>query len=181
MRAFWDNGYEGTSLEDLVEAMGLKKGSIYKAFGDKHALFMAALERYLNGYFAMMSEIVAKSDSALAAVSSLFEYMNNMATKCSDVRHGCLAMNTMVELAAHDEQVEAFMVEGYKRTERKLTDLIRWGQENGEFRQDEEAQVLARYLFTSLTGICVASKAIFSIKDMEQTEAFVISNLRKRD
>ena len=48
MQAFWANGYEGTSLTDLVAATGLMKGSLYQAFGDKHSLFIQTLNRYLQ-------------------------------------------------------------------------------------------------------------------------------------
>ena len=177
MQAFWDHGYEGTSMADLVQAMGIKKGSIYKAFGNKHALFMAALGRYLNQFIIMVSEAIAKADSAIEALHNLLQTMT-LVTQSAEVRHGCFALNTLVELAAHDEQVETFMAEGYKRMERKLTDLVRWGQESGDFRKDEEARVLARFLYISLAGIAAVSKGFYSLSDIEEMEGFLIRNLQ---
>ena len=177
MQAFWDHGYEGTSMADLVQAMGLKKGSIYKAFGNKHALFMAALERYLNRSSVMVSEATAKADSAIEALQSILFEMTRM-SQSSEVRHGCFALNTVVELAAHDEQVEAYMAEGYKRMERKFTDLVRWGQESGDFRDDEDARVLARFVYISLAGLAAASKGFYSLSDIEEMGSFLIRNLQ---
>ena len=68
MEAFWANGYEATSLSQLMEATGLHKGSLYQAFGDKHSLFLAALERYLGNMRRQKNELVAAAATPLDAL-----------------------------------------------------------------------------------------------------------------
>jgi TetR/AcrR family transcriptional repressor of nem operon len=68
INTFWTKGYEATSMADLMEAMNLKKGSIYKAFEDKHDLFCKALERYLEGMDKQMREMVETATSPRAGI-----------------------------------------------------------------------------------------------------------------
>ena len=59
MEVFWDRGYAGASLEDLIDGTGLSRGSIYKAFGDKEGLFLAALDAYINANVSAMRDCLA--------------------------------------------------------------------------------------------------------------------------
>src|SRR5205814_10101736 len=61
MGLFWKQGYEGTSIEDLVQCMGLERGSLYDTFGDKHALYLAALSRYLAKYQGQVAEVLQQT------------------------------------------------------------------------------------------------------------------------
>src|ERR671910_2905737 len=70
MGAFWVRGYEATSLADLMQVMGLQKGSIYKAFGDKHALFLSALQRYLDQMYAAQRQALANATSPRATIQA---------------------------------------------------------------------------------------------------------------
>ena len=71
MQCFWSNGYESTSLADLVAATGLHKGSLYQAFGDKHSLFIRSLKRYLSDVRAQKTAMLAAAESPLAGVRNL--------------------------------------------------------------------------------------------------------------
>src|SRR5690606_26441621 len=68
MAAFWDRGYEATSMADLMAVMGLQKGSIYKAFGDKRQLYLAALRRYLERASQQIADRLRASPTALGAL-----------------------------------------------------------------------------------------------------------------
>ncbi len=68
MKAFWANGYESTSLADLVSVTGLHKGSLYQAFGDKHSLFIQTLNRYLQNIRHHKNQILMQADTPLGGI-----------------------------------------------------------------------------------------------------------------
>src|SRR5258708_28024754 len=74
MRVFWEHGYQGTSVGDLMKAAEVQKQSLYCAFGDKHSLFVKSLELYKNQVLAQVKTIVSKTDSPLAAVEKVMRY-----------------------------------------------------------------------------------------------------------
>src|ERR687891_349404 len=75
MGAFWVRGYEATSLADLMQAMGLQKGSIYKAFGDKHALFLCALQRYLDQMYEAQRAMLTGATSPRVALQAWLDQL----------------------------------------------------------------------------------------------------------
>ena len=102
MSAFWTRGYDATSMADLMEAMDLRKGSIYKAFADKHDLFMQALTRYLDGLYETMRQAFEGFESPVEGLRAWLGYVSQMC-QGEDIRRGCLALNSAVELGPHDE------------------------------------------------------------------------------
>ena len=102
MRAFWERGYEATSLSDLTEAMGVPKASLYATYGDKHRLFLAALARYsrheldgLRAALAGRSPRAALEAVFAGAVSSLDP---------RDSHRGCFVANSVAEVGPHDAE-----------------------------------------------------------------------------
>lgn len=105
MQAFWRNGFEATSLVDLTTATGLNKASLYRVFGDKHQLFMAALKNYADIEFRETTAVVSESASPLTNLRAVVKKVSDDAG--SD--KGCLMINTMVELAPHDPEVKQLL------------------------------------------------------------------------
>lgn len=101
MNAFWLHGYESTSMADLVEATGVKKGSLYKAFGDKHALFVSSLERYMQKMEAELAPILMSAPTATVAVRRWIEFAQGTGSS-DECPRGCMIVNTISELAPHD-------------------------------------------------------------------------------
>ena len=151
--AFWVRGYEATSLADLMQAMGLQKGSIYKAFGDKHALFLCALQRYLDRMYQAQRETLASAASPRAALQAWLDRLIEAAPAEGSSCRGCLAVNTLVELGPHDEQARGVLEAHFERVRKVLMEQIRRGQEQGEFRRDVDAATFARLLTTVIAGL----------------------------
>jgi TetR/AcrR family transcriptional repressor of nem operon len=105
MGVFWSRGYHGTSLPDLLEATRLSRGSLYAAFGDKHGLFLRALDRYID---EALSRIDVELDPAKDAVAGLRACLAGYVDRTCGVagKRGCLVVATAMELAAHDAEVE---------------------------------------------------------------------------
>src|SRR5687768_6065739 len=104
MHLFWQQGYEKTSMRDLVEHMGIHRRSLYDTFGDKRTLFLKAIERYEEMIQAALSEGIQEATTARQAIQFIFDFMveGNV-----DAPAGCLAVNTAVELASGDSELNA--------------------------------------------------------------------------
>ena len=97
MEVFWERGYEATSMADLMDATGLHKGSIYKAFEDKHDLFLQALRRYLSGGYEMFYSALTSARTPLEGFKNLIRKTASFCD-CQKTGRGCFAINAAVEL-----------------------------------------------------------------------------------
>ena len=167
MSTFWTQGYDATSMTDLVEATGLQKGSIYKAFEDKHDLFVKSLTRYLEGAHKAMHAALTEADSPMEGLRA---WMQNVVLLCCDqpVQRGCLAMNAAVELGPHDEKVSDLLQGHHARASRLLTDTIASGQQAGQIRTDLSAEKLSQSLFVFAAGLLGTSKVLSATVDARE-------------
>ena len=148
MEAFWKKGYEATSLSDLCNCTGLHKGSLYQAFGDKHSLFMRSLEHYADTGFREVAAEAYKHASPLASIKAAVQKI------CDDAGNekGCMMINSMVELAPHDPEVNATLKRFGEQRLRVMADLIAKAQQAGEIRSELDPYKLARQLMITLAG-----------------------------
>jgi TetR/AcrR family transcriptional repressor of nem operon len=156
MEAFWERGYEATSLSDLTRAMGVQKASLYATYGDKHQLFVAALERYARLEAEELKSQLSKPN-ARAAIHGVF----SSATACGNVkacRRGCFLVNTMTEVAPHDPVVASVLKRAVDRTERLFAETLERGRAQNEFPADLDVRANARILVSALYGIAVLKK-----------------------
>lgn len=156
MRLFWDQGYEATSVDDLVGATGVNRASLYGTFGDKHALFLKALDRYTGvGLFST----VDLADETTPVRESLHALFDRLIARCLDGRGaGCLITNTICEFGARDPDVLDRARGALARMENALDLLIRRGQETGEIASDAPPRELARFLLNAMQGLQVVAK-----------------------
>lgn len=173
--AFWDRGYEATSMCDLMAAMGLQKGSIYKVWDDKRALFQAALVRYLDQGFGRLDELSRSSEDPVEALQALLEHFAGV---CSSSQRGCFALNTVVELGPHDETAAALLAAHHQRVEGLLSRLIRRAQRAGRLRTDRPAAELAHFLFVVISGMLTRSKASLTKARARRTAELALEALR---
>ena len=153
MQAFWAKGYEATSLSDLMAATGLHKGSLYQAFGDKHSLFIQALKRYLSDMRRMKSEVIAGASTPLDGIKAVAHGMLDMADGDCSCPRGCLAINTLVELAPHDPEVQDVMSDHMQRMRKALTEAVALGQEAGQIRTDRSPEKVTALMMTFMLGL----------------------------
>jgi len=176
MRVFWLKGYESTSMSDLMEAMHLHKGSIYKAFGDKHTLFMAALKHYLAQGEAGFQRVLSISTSPKEAIRGFLRMSLRQCTSGPVVR-GCLMMNSVVELAPHDEKVKKMIADYMSDLETRLSVVIEEGQRLSQFRSDKTGLELAQYLLFVKAGLLTGSKVNSASQDPFEAADLALSAL----
>lgn len=158
MQLFWEKGYEATSLSDLTARMGIQRPSIYSTFGDKKELFEAALRRYTTSRAANIRARLQSHTSVKQAFAIFFEEVI-AAEYTKDLSNGCFCINTMVELAPHDERFEILTREHQLYLAVIFQETIERGIQSGELEEETDAKSLAQALIVALIGLTVMMKS----------------------
>ncbi|MBN3523002.1 TetR/AcrR family transcriptional regulator [Paenibacillus apiarius] len=158
MQLFWEKGYEATSLSDLTSRMGIQRPSIYSAFGDKKELFEAALRRYT---MSRASEVRARLQSHPSVKEAFSTFFAGVIAEeyAEDRSRGCFCINTMVELAPHDEKFEILTREHQMYLAVIFQETIERGIQSGELEAHTDAKSLAQALIVALIGLTVMMKS----------------------
>lgn len=176
MDLFWRQGYRGTSPQDLVDAVGMGKGSLYHAFGSKRELFGRALDRYRDQQAILVDEALARPGPVKERIANALSLMVDMNAADPD-RRGCLAVNTAAELAGFDEDATDRVRAMFERTASTFLDAIRTAQVAGELRDDLDPEAVATHLLTTLVGIQLLSKARMDPSALKRSIAIALAPL----
>lgn len=157
MGVFWSCGYHGTSLPDLLEVTELSRGSLYAAFGDKHGLFLRALDRYIDDALARLD---AELDPRKGALAGLRDCLAGYVDRTSGIagKRGCLVVASAMELAAQDTEVEQRIRRFFKGMETRLTEALARTQAAGQLADGVQPKTAARLLLCLLEGMRVVGK-----------------------
>ncbi len=158
MLTFWTQGYAATSISDLVAATGINRGSLYNAYADKHALFLAALGHYDRRYRADFLTQAAKNNAPKEAILAVFE---SAALAGGDEKRpgGCLLVNTALELSPHDPDVAAFVKASLEEVESFFCEMIEAARGQGDGAGKGDAATLAKTLLGLLLGLRVLARS----------------------
>lgn len=155
MRRFWADGFAGTSVRDLGEAMGLGQASVYNAFGDKRALFTRCLDRYLD---ANMRARIARVEQSLPPRLAIETFLTEIVERSLEDRLGCLLANAALEVAPHDTEIAAAVAERMGELEAFFCRCVIAGQHDGSISPDIGAVDAARLLLTTVMGLRVLAR-----------------------
>jgi TetR/AcrR family transcriptional repressor of nem operon len=158
MQVFWSKGYESTSLDDLCEATGLGRSSLYAAFGDKHGLYLEALDRYEEGSAARLNEALTRPVPIREAIGGF------IARLVDDIvagpgRRGCFIGNCAAELAGDDREAAARVRRSLERIETAFRDALGRAKARGELGSRADVAALARYFTAGIQGLRLVGKA----------------------
>jgi TetR/AcrR family transcriptional repressor of nem operon len=154
---FWSRGYEATSVRDLAASMGLSAPSLYNAYGDKHALFVQALEHYLDHTARARIRRFEESLPPKEAVRSFIEEIIDRSVDDRE-RRGCFLINSALEIAPHDAKLGALIADRLGEIERFFHRSIRRAQSEGQVPRGRSAKNIARLLLGVLLGIRVLAR-----------------------
>lgn len=157
MKLFWEKGYEATSVQDLLERMGINRFSLYDTFGSKHDLFLRALDRYRDEIVAAALEAMEESDGGLALIREYFDATLRFVSSKQGWK-GCLMTNSAVELSPHDDGAAARVQAHLKRLEDAFHRQLCVARRTGELRTRRKPRELARFLAGAAQGLGVLSK-----------------------
>ncbi|HWW77032.1 MAG TPA: TetR/AcrR family transcriptional regulator [Pyrinomonadaceae bacterium] len=176
MEVFWARGYEATSVGDLVGRMGINRQSLYDTFGDKHSLYLAALDRYREVEGRRMFELLERPGSVKRALRELFGGVVECALGGGE-RRGCFVGNAMSELAGRCEATAEKTCGGMAAAEDALYRALLRGKREGEIKGGRDLRAVARFLYSSLQGLQLMSKATKDRKTLEDVVRVTLSVL----
>ncbi|MFF2776550.1 TetR/AcrR family transcriptional regulator [Streptomyces sp. NPDC058052] len=156
---FWARGYEATSMADLVEHLGIGRASIYATFGNKHELYLKALDRYLETRDPGLVEELSAPGPALPAVRALVRRFAAEATAERERLNGCFVTNSAAELAPRDPVVARRVELSWEQIETLLYAALTRARAQGELPEGRDPRTLSRMLLVLLQGIRVVGKA----------------------
>ena len=157
MDVFWRKGYAATSPQDLVDELGIGKGSLYGTFGSKRELFGLALDRYRKEQGDTLAAIIDAPGPILDRLRAALQLIVETNEQDPD-RRGCLAVNTAAELAGVDVDATDAVRRMFERNQTNLRNVITDGQRSGEVRGDIDAAGLAAHILATGVGLQLLGK-----------------------
>ena len=154
--AFWKKGFNSTSMNDLVEATGLNKHSMYSEFENKEGLFLACIDNYVNKTTKDLVGILTEEPLGIRNIKAFFE--NRIEYASSGECDGCLLVNTAVENKTLDDKLNKMVNNNLHRQKKMFLTCLRAAQENGEIPKEKDCKMFADFLMCFLQGLMVIGK-----------------------
>lgn len=176
MNLFWENGYEATSIRDLIAYVGISSSSIYNTFGDKQDIYRAALERYRRVEYEQVRQLLAVSRPLCETLADMFaELIDDLIA--DEGRRGSFTLNAAVELGARDPIVAAVLREHFDDICALLAERLAAAQANGEMDARYPALDLARYLLFGMYSLGMIVKVYPNRARLEAMAALTLAIL----
>ncbi|WP_422082516.1 TetR/AcrR family transcriptional regulator [Ulvibacterium sp.] len=164
MHVFWEKGYNGTSMQDLVDATGLNRSSIYNSFGSKLELYRITLSRYQRETGGIFQKALISAKNPLEAIQLIFEgFLPEITGDKKD--KGCFVLNCKAEMGNQDHNVREWLLDTQEQTLSTFQNLIREGQELGIINKRQDCRNYAHFVFNAfqgfrMTGILIKDKKV---------------------
>lgn len=154
---FSEKGFNGISMQELVDGLAINRSSIYDTFGDKEQLFLQALQHYRKAYTQKMLDMIENSTDIKKTIQDIFEFI------IEDIHQdkkklGCFMVNTSVDLASHEKKISNIVHENMLAIEEMLTKAIKKAQAQKQINQQLEPQTLARFVSNNINGLRLAGR-----------------------
>jgi len=176
MEVFWRKGYAGTTPQDLVDALGIGKGSLYHAFGSKHALFEQALSRYRDSQTRALVHLLEEPGPVKERLRRVLGLL--VAGDLADPdRRGCMAVNAAAELGGNDEAATGQVRRMLDLTEGAFRALIEEGQRSGEIAPGRDPAALGSLLLNTVVGLRVLARVAEGPERLERVIDAVVDSL----
>jgi TetR/AcrR family transcriptional repressor of nem operon len=166
LQLFWHKGYNGTSMQDVLDTLGLSRSSLYRTFIDKHTLYIRALAKYQQFSSEEIRRVMNDGLPVKDNIRKLLEFIADVVISDAQQK-GCFMLNSEVEVAPHDKEIHCIVLNNDQEMEEVFFQLAKKGQDNGELTKAKDARAIARFLLNTAKGIRVTVKstsdrAIFS-------------------
>ncbi len=167
LELFRARGFKHTSFADLVAELGVSRQSLYDTYGDKQTLYHTALKRYLAGGLDLIRRKLDDPAPIRELLAGLFACL--LDGQCANGSPGCLMVNSMVELSPHDAEIRALAQEHARAIEGLFSSRLSAAQRAGDLAKSKDPVALARFLYHTMLGLAVATRALGDKAGMKQT------------
>ena len=152
MNTFWSNGFDGTSMQQLLESTGLSKSSLYQSFGGKQELFIKCLDQYT---LAMKEKLLMQLSLSRSGVKFIKDVLLSSAEEAKgiEIPKGCLIMNTATEFAQSNAAISKAVNRGIETFRSIFLTALKKARENKEISKDVDLNQLSSYIVSSMSGI----------------------------
>jgi len=161
---FWKQGFEATNLEQLLEVMGIGKGSMYHNFGNKREVFRLALNRFMHNFSTWFESEISRSKDPIGFIRDFFRSIPRQGSE--QHKKGCFLGNTIAELACIDPGLEKIAAQHLEKFEETFYKHIKLGQQSGRIKSKEDARLLARHLINLWNGLNITRRMYSNAKDL---------------
>jgi TetR/AcrR family transcriptional repressor of nem operon len=158
VEVFWCRGFEATSVQDLVDHLGVARGSLYATFGNKEAMYARALERYRREQGDLLVALLSADRPVRESIRLLLDGVVEDALRDPDHR-GCFVVNAACERLPGDADTALQVGEQFQRVEDVLAQTLTRARQRGELAHEKDPGRLAGFLLTALQGLRVVGKA----------------------
>ncbi|WP_170314954.1 TetR/AcrR family transcriptional regulator [Saccharibacillus brassicae] len=174
---FGTQGYEGTSLPDLLKGLGIARQSLYDTYGTKRELFLAAVQFYMNRKQADIVELFREPGGAEERIRQAF---GEIVSALSDPqqRQDCFIISSAIEYMPHDEELNAYMQANQLDVEKAFYDLLERGRAAGELRADADLERLSLFLAHERNALVLTGKMGADRTKLEAVAETALSVLR---
>lgn len=154
MQQFWQYGFHATTMQDLVNVMGINRASMYNTYGDKHALFLQALDLYHHQLRQQRLKPMQDTHPSVQRVHALFQDAIT-AAKTDMGKRGCLIVNTALEMAPHDKPIQDEVLKAQNSLRYFFISALQDGIYKKEVREDIDVNAEAQFILTLYSGLLV--------------------------
>lgn len=154
---FWQRGYDGSSMAKLLEFMGISRQSLYDTYGDKHKLFLSALDRYRENLAVGLERMLASHESGVAGIRAVFDWVGDEVLGKPEHR-SCLIANAALERGQHDEEVRERVAAHFANVEQLFFAALERDREAGRLPAGRDTRALARSLTNTIHGLGVLAR-----------------------
>ncbi len=164
MNLFWEKGYNGTSMQDLVDGTGLNRSSLYNSFGSKLDLYEETLRSYQKQTGGIFQKALLKARDPLDAIQQIFESF--LAEILGDKQEkGCFILNCKMEMGNQDASINKWLLDNQENQLNTFQELVSEGQKQGLINKKEDSMSYAYYIMNAfqgfrLTGILVKKEEV---------------------
>ena len=177
VEVFWAKGYEATSMRDLVEAMGIQRGSLYATFGNKQQLFLQSLERYGKVVVKQFLDILESKESGVESIELFFAQLVEHLLTAGPLR-SCLVTNSAIERGLRDEETRQHVLVLLKALEQGFYQTLQRAYAKGELSQNLDLKKTAIFLTSSMQGLLVMGKVCSDRATLESINLMTLSILK---
>ncbi|MDE8652355.1 TetR/AcrR family transcriptional regulator [Novosphingobium album (ex Liu et al. 2023)] len=173
LRVFWQHGYEGASLSELTEAMGITKPSLYACFGNKEALFRKALDLYEREKLCYVG-MALEAPTARGVAERLLR--GALATHCGETDpQGCLGVISTIACGVEAESIRQDVIARRASSEAALVERFRRAHAEGDLPASADPEALATYLTTVMQGLSLKASAGATRETLESIVATTLA------